>query len=113
MHYEELHFWLDLANFCATFLVGIYVWISSRNRATNSRITKLEADVDYRLDDLSERIVALEERAKHAPTHHDFIRVHERLDKLAEDVSEQSGTLKAIHRQLDLVNEHLLRNVHG
>lgn len=109
MNYEALKFYLELANLGLTCLVGIYVWITSRNRATNGRISKLETDVDDRLENLSARLIALEERAKHAPTHEDFKRVHERLDKLSEEVGELCGTVKALVRQLDLVNQHLLQ----
>lgn len=109
MSWDEARFYLELGNIGLTGVVGLYVWITSKNRVTHARITQLENDVDTRLDNLSTRMTAQEERAKHAPTHNDFIRVHERLDKLSEEISELCGASKAMNRQLDMINQYLLQ----
>lgn len=110
MSWDEARFYLELGNIGLTAVVGLYVWITSKNRVTNARISQLESEVDGRIDSLMIRMTAQEERSKHAPTHSDFIRVHERLDKLSEEISELCGASKAMHRQLDMLNQYLLEH---
>jgi hypothetical protein len=108
MNWDEGRFWLELGSIGMNCAIGLYVWATGRNRVTNSRISSLETDVNKRFEDLSTRVSVQDERLKGLPTHTDFIRIHERMDKVSDTVSEVVGNLKAISKQLEMINQALL-----
>lgn len=108
MNYDALRFWFDLLQFLLTGGVGIYVYLSNRQRVTSGRIRELEEDMDERLDDHHQRLARVEEHIKHLPTHADIGAVHERLNAIHGELQNLAGVVSALNRSLHLINEHLL-----
>lgn len=61
------------------------------------------------------RLTRVEEQLKAAPSHADLARLHDRLDQIYKDVSQQGqvlasvdSTARALARSLDMLNEHHL-----
>lgn len=113
MNYEALDFGLKLLNLLGTMAVGVYVWLSNRNRVTNERITALQEHTDsgisgvridsaHRIDALDKAIEArldrhgnqlaqLEAHRQNAPGHSDLKRLHERIDGFSSDIARLEG----------------------
>lgn len=95
--------------------VGVYVWVGARGAATLRRVEELERMFSSRLDQavaehapMTLAVARLEEHARHAPDDSDIARVHERIDRLAEGVSEIRGGVKRIEHAVDLMHSYLL-----
>lgn len=83
--------------------IGIYVYLSNKNRVTNDRISLLQNDVDSRLDDHSERLARQEAAAEKSPTHTDLSALHEKVNAVAREVSGMAGELKGISDGMRLI----------
>lgn len=108
MDIETLKFGFQVLQFLATGAIGVYVYISNKNRVTNDRITTLESDIDTRLDDQSVRVAHLEEAANHAPTHADLAGLHKRITEVGQDVGLLSGKFEGAKHVLDVIHQHLI-----
>jgi hypothetical protein len=113
MNFEAMDFGLKVCNLLGTMVVGVYVWLSNRNRVTNERITALQEHTDngitgvrvdsaHRIDDLDRAIEArldrhgnqlaqLEAHRQNAPGHNDLKRLHERIDGFSSDIARLEG----------------------
>jgi len=56
MDLDAAKFWFQVAQTLITAALGVYVYISNRNRVTNERISSLERDMDTRIDGHTERL---------------------------------------------------------
>lgn len=110
LDYTALRFWFDVLQLAGYVALGIYVWLSSRNRVTNARIGELEVDVDARLDRHGDRLTRLEVHAGAAPTHDDLKRLHQRLDIMNGELQGMRGEFAAAGRTLNLIHEYLLNH---
>ncbi len=108
MDIETLKFGFQVLQFLATGAIGIYVYVSNKNRVTNDRISTLESDIDTRLDGQSVRVAHLEEAALHTPTHSDLASLHKRVTEIGGDVKLMRGEFKGSKHTLDLIHEHLM-----
>lgn len=113
MDYEAFRFWFDLAQFAATCLIGLYVWIGNRHTVTIKRITQMEDDIDGRLDDHGNRISRVEERIQHLPSQAQLAHLHESQSLVAEKLNLLIGRVDGINRAVDLMNQHLLSKSPG
>ncbi len=105
MDYAALRFWLDVVVLVGVVLNTLYTWHANRNRATRAAIDR----VDRRVDDLGNRMSAMETDLRHQPSHNDLKRIYEKLDALAQAQATAGGELKAVTHQLSLINRHLLK----
>ncbi|MEX3628760.1 MAG: hypothetical protein VB138_03975 [Burkholderia sp.] len=108
---------MDLAKFniifqivdaIVTAAVGVYVYLSNKDKVTNDRIGELEKNVDSRVDEHGERLARLEEAAHHVPTHDDLGRIHQRIDEAVKGVNALTGKADAMNNTLMLIQQHLL-----
>lgn len=104
--YGALQLAFDVLQCLITAAIGVYVWISNKSRVTHARITKLEKDVDGRLDDHNVRLANIEAHMKHLPGHDD-------IDDLREKVSSLNGTVERLRGDVHGVRDALrpLQNV--
>ncbi len=106
---ELMNFGFQVLQFLMTGGVGIYVYLSNKDKVTNDRIGKLEDDLDVRLDGQGERIAKLETRSENSPTHDDLGKIHEKINGLRADVGDLSGQFKGVSNLLQTIHEHLLK----
>lgn len=92
----------------ATAAVGFYVYLTNKDKVTNDRITKLENDVDMRLNSHSDRLARIEEAVQHAPTHEHLGELHTRINDVATGLSTLTGEVKGMHHTLNLIQQYLL-----
>lgn len=114
--YRAWAFWLQFAQVVGYLILGVWVWISNRRKATVAEImavrTELQQVKNMQSDKCNihqERTTKIEEAMKTAPTHNDLGQMYERINSVKGTVDEMSGTLKAVNRQLGLLVEHHLR----
>lgn len=103
MDLEVVKFIFTVIQTLAMAWVTFYVYISNKDKVTNARISKLETDIDTRMDGQSERIARLEEQVKGGPTHDDLGKLYEKLNRVAESNSRVEGELKAVADTLRMI----------
>ena len=90
----------------AVEMIGIlFVWLSNRSKATRSAIDR----VDERVSDLATRTQSLETRLDHMPSDQHIQDIHEKINEVAKGQAESLGEQKAMRRQLEQINEYLLK----
>jgi len=108
---SDFIFWqivLNITQFVITTLLGLYVFVSNRNRAKAAELMQYKGDTDRRISDHTSRLAVIEETVRCAPNHGDIGKVHGRLDAMSEQLSEARGELKAISKNLGLIHQFLL-----
>lgn len=86
-----------------TLCIGIYVYVSNKNKVT-------EDDFDERLDRHGLRITKLETRAENSPTHDDLKSIHEKVNQVNTNISTLSGEFSGVRNLLNTIHHHLLEN---
>ena len=131
MDYPFLDFGLKVANLAVSVGVGLYVWLSNRNRVTHTRITALQEssdlamkeikegatrnvetlrnDFDGRLDAHGKQLARLEEAGKHAITKEDLGLIYERVNDVSESLSQLKGEFSGSNNTLKLIHEYMLK----
>lgn len=87
-------------------LVVIAIYGFGIRRAMNN-FKELQA-LDGVVDEIGVRITALEQSAKHAPTHGDLAAIYNRLNGMSDGLSEMRGTLDGVRRGQERIEEYLL-----
>jgi len=108
MDIETAKLGFQILQFIATGAVGVYVYLTNRDKVTNERITRLEDDLDGKLDTHGERIATLEEAAKHSPSRNELALIHEKINRATESIGELSGEFKGVKTTLNLIHQYLL-----
>lgn len=108
MDLELAKFLFQVLTFLMTAAVGVYVYMSNKDKVTNDRIGKLEEDLDNKLDGHIERIVALETKAENSLTHNDLADIHEKINKIDSAISSLSGKFTGVSNLLDTLHHYLL-----
>lgn len=108
MDLELAKFLFQVLTFLMTAAVGVYVYMSNKDKVTNDRIGKLEEDLDNKLDGHIERIVALETKADNSLTHNDLSDIHEKINGVSNKISELSGQFSGTKNILDLIHKTLM-----
>ena len=89
MNWEAAAVYWDVAQWVVTALVGLYAWITSRQRATQAEISELASATDKRLTTHAERLVKIEEQIRHLPEDSE-------IKELTANVAELHGDVKAL-----------------
>ena len=134
MSYEAMAFWVSTLNVLFTAGLSIYVRLAARSQAKEAALTAFRKDVDDRLDaqnvrilhlensahppcavnvaaefaSISERVVSVENRIEHSPSHQDMARLHARIDESVAAIKRVEGENAAQTRILNLVYESLI-----
>ena len=99
---------IDVVWKVGTLLGFGWMYLSNRDKVTNTRISKLEADLDGKLDDHGNRITSLETTQSYAPTHTDLDGLHTRINEVTSSLKRIEGESAAQTRILNLVYESLI-----
>ena len=107
MNREEASLALGIANFILTWGVALYMYLANKNKATNTRIGKLETDLGEKIEGHGDRIMHLETVAEMAPSHADLAQVYEgqkrsdeKLNQLIGETRGQSDMLRLMMAQI-------------
>ncbi len=112
---EIAKFAFSVLQFLLTGGIGIYVYISNKQRVTNANMAAMETDIDDRLDDHSGRIARVEEAIKHLPSATDITNLRDLISRVGGDVRGLEGKfngvvdrLASVQHSLQIVNDYLL-----
>lgn len=94
---DDLRLGLQAINLVAV----VWLAISGRNRVTKEAL-------DAKLGGHSDRLTALERDLKHAPSHEDLKRLHQRLDEVSIGLATAVSELKSTTHILNLLHEDRL-----
>jgi len=119
-HYDAWRFWLGVVNSAGTIAIGVYVWLVTRDRVTNKRITDLDKKMGEMLATFKEKQSAkctehqrrtseLEVSIQNFPTHDDIGAVHDRITSVKGGVDELAGLIKGMRDNVTLLVDHHLR----
>lgn len=100
---ELVKFGFQVLQFLLLGGISIYVYLSNRDRVTNTRISEMETDIDTRLDGQGERIAKLESASAHALNHLDLGSVYNRISAVDQRLSHLEGENKAQSDTLRLI----------
>ncbi len=106
MDYSAAKFWFDVVQTAFMAFVSVYVWWTTRTRATKAAIDR----VDDRVTGHETRLLLIEQHAKHIPGHEDLGAIHNRVDQVGQGVRTLEGEMKQINHTLHLIQQHLLEN---
>lgn len=108
----DIEFWkfgFQVLQFLITGALAVYVYLSNRDKVTNDRISKLEDDLDDKLDGHGERIAKLETRTENSPTHDDLSGIHEKINAVSASISTLSGEFTGVRNLLNTIHQYLLQ----
>lgn len=119
MDIESAKFLFQIAQFLATLGLAFYVHLTNKDKVTNDRITALETNVNTKIqkldDDVEERlkkhgedIARLEESEEHGPTHHDLGKLHEKVNSVDRQVGAISGQLAGVESNVRQIMNRVL-----
>lgn len=118
--YKAADFWLRCAQVVGYVVLGVWVYISNRQKATVSEIkavqTQLEAMQKAQTKSCGQhlaRTVILETTVKSGPSHTDLGLVHDRITSVKGGVDELKGMIKGVTSNVNLLVEHHLRGERG
>ena len=106
MSLELAKFLFQVLTFLMTGGIGIYVYLSNKDKVTNDRIGKLEEDLDAKLDGHAERITALETGSI---KHKDLSELHEKINGVSNNVSALTGEFTGVKNLLMGINDYMIR----
>ena len=66
---------INVGQFLITGGIGIWLYLDKKNDKTHVRISKLESELDDRLDQHSSRLASLEAQVDNTPSHSDLSRL--------------------------------------
>jgi len=94
---------LSFANFVLTWGVALYMYLSNKNKATNSRIDLVMKDLNEVIKEHGNRLTKLEG----GPSHQDLGQWHEKTNQLGTSLAQLTGTVNGMNRLLTSIDEHL------
>jgi len=118
MNYEELRLWLEVLQFIATIVIGIFAWWRTRETIASHRFCAIEKKfegMDKKFAGMDKKVGEIDSAVKSGPTcvHHSRMeendrRLFERLDGINGAINKVDGKLEGIGHTSDLINEFLI-----
>ncbi|MDD2811057.1 DUF2730 family protein [Rhodoferax sp.] len=107
MTFTELVPYFVVANFGLSWATAFYVHLSSKNKATNDRLERLEAAVHTALALHAERLSQVEATLRVVPTHDDLGKLYRELNETTQQVSRLSGEISQMNDNLRMLLHHM------
>ena len=88
---------------------AIYTWLTARSKANSSSISQINekmADHESRITNIDSRLDSAAGNIREM--RQELVRVHERVDTCIEVVSRVEGSVNAVMKTTNMINEHLL-----
>jgi archaellum component FlaC len=107
MDYSAAKFWFDVVQTVLIAVIGLQNWLGKRHAATEADIKKLKDDMDKELKAQAERLTRVEQDLEHVPGKEDFIRLHERMDDVKDDIGDLNNEIGKIQGGFEQVSRQL------
>lgn len=79
----------------------------SLNNIAHARVREHQ-EAQRELHQIDNRLVHMEERTKHMPSHEDLRRVHKRMDDMNGELQAVASTVRATSHTVNLIHQHLM-----
>jgi hypothetical protein len=99
MNFNEITFNWQFLQWVVMAVVGVYSWLIGRQSASQKELL-----------DLRIRVTQVEETVKSLPTQHQVTKLIEKLSSNEATLNQLSDRLSGLSRQLDNINQFLLKN---
>lgn len=106
---EEFKLAFQILQFAITLALAFYVHLTNKDKATNTRIAKLEEDITDEVNGHSSRIARIEVHIEKVPTHADMANIHEKINQVSSCVKRLEGDFSGAKHTLDLIHEFLMK----
>lgn len=103
--FEAYRIAYDIIQGLVLVALTIYTWVSNRTKVNTSAINR----VDNRVTELAQRTQNLETRVSMMPGDKHIHDIYEKVNRVVEAQAASNGQLQAISRQLEMINQHLLK----
>ncbi len=117
MDYTAGKFWFDVAQWFITLGIGVYAWLTNRHRATRDEISAARKEAADGRAEHDQRLTRVEETIRHLPDNEAIGKMYERinashaeLSAMRASLSAINDTMKAMQRQVAVINDYLLNN---
>lgn len=115
-NYAAWQFWFSVGTYIVAFAVGIYVWLSNRDKARQQDLRAVEDCASNDIKDVKDTLTTAIENVGSRVTrleagmisHSDLGEVHEKINKVSGQVNELSGAVKGIQGGVNMIHEYLL-----
>lgn len=108
MNYQALTFWWMVGLTLLNAAIGVYLYWQRNNDVATRRISKMEGDVDARMDTHSERLTQIETQVKHMPQTPDLEKLYERIRIVDHTTTKMEGEFQEVRRTLGLIHSYLM-----
>lgn len=105
-NWAQWQFWLAVAVAIENAAVGVYVWISNKDKARSKDIKEIRTD----LQKIQTRVTKLEAGSI---SHGDLSKVYHRINDVGNDVSGLNGAIDGLRESVGLIHQHLLNTSGG
>jgi TolA-binding protein len=105
---QDPRFLLDLAQWGATGLLALFLWIRRPGQEAGDEAKRLKGHVVQMQRDITQRLTILEERWQHVPTRVEIARLEGDIKALQMQMQAQDDTLMSIRAQLTRIEQYLL-----
>ncbi len=106
--YNGLFFWLSVTQWGFNVIVMIYLWISRKYQATNTRLKRTEQYLGERIDTNERDIIKVQTTLEHLPSQQQFSGLGADIRTLTSKLGNVEGRLEGINRVADLMNQFLI-----
>ena len=104
--YKAYQFWLAVAVALEGIVVGVYTWVSNRDKAQAEDIKEVKGD----LQKLETRVTRLEAGSI---SHEDLSKVYDRINDVGNAVSGLDEAITGLRESVGLIHQHLLNSNGG
>ena len=108
--------WIQIAVACvaaASLITTVVIYRNSMRRKDYHELKTREEKQDKAIGELQNNVSRIGSELRHAPTHEDMGRLHEKLNAISREVSETHSSMKANMRQTEMIQQHLMEKKHG
>lgn len=117
MNYQALGFYMAVAQWVAMGLMGIWVYLRTKDDENAKALTKLHTELTAFIaastkanEKQNTRLAVLEEVVKHVPTDEEITRISNQVSALDSRVTGLHELLKRIEHQTSIIHNHMLNN---
>lgn len=97
----------------ASLLTTIIIYRNTLRRKDFDSFQAREDKQDSQIMELQDKVNRMGSELRHAPTHEDMGKLHEKLNAVSRELSEINATTKSNTRTTEMIQQYLMEKKHG
>lgn len=110
MNADAMRLALELGNWVVTAFLAVAVFLTRRQTAKFAQQETTDNEQDQEIANLKNRVTRIEGEMRHAPSHDDLTKIHDKLNQMLERSASTESTVKAVERQVGRMDSYLRGN---